>query len=140
MAMTSALFCYGTLCFPQVIRSVIGTVPDSIAVRLEGYACYEVYGVTYPAIIPEHTATVAGIMYLGLDARQLKSIDNYESMQYERLPVHVVDNEGKLHKAWSYVLAPGQYHRIKKQPWSIERFAKNDLDKYISRQGWRRQA
>lgn len=138
MATSSSLFCYGTLSFPEVMCAVIGTVPDSIEARLAGYACYEIYGVSYPAIIPQQGITVSGTMYLGLGTRQLKLIDRYESTQYKRLLVRVVDNKDNLHSTWSYVLAPDQYHRIKKQPWLRSRFAKNDLDKYISQHGWRR--
>ncbi len=131
------LFCYGTLCFPEIMYSVIGRVPDMVEARLPGFICYELHGASYPAIVPERQGSVNGLLYTGLGVKELRCIDKYEGKQYLRAQIDVMDGEGKTQTAWGYILAPGQYHRLKKQPWCRHKFAKYELDKYIIRHGWR---
>ena len=131
------LFCYGTLCFPEIMFSVIGRVPNSVEARVPGFTCYELHGASYPAMIPDQQGSVNGLLYTGLGIRELGCIDKYEGKQYLREQVAVMYGEGKTQTAWSYLLTPGQYHRLKKQPWCRRKFAKNELDKYIIRHGWR---
>lgn len=137
MASSYDLFCYGTLCFPAIMHAVIGRVPDAVEASLADYQCYALHGASYPAIIPENNACVNGLLYLGLDIKELRCIDRYESRQYLRVQVDVMDSAGNVHTAWGYLLAPGEYHRLKKQPWQRDKFAKNELGKYIIRHGWR---
>jgi len=137
MARISKLFCYGTLCFPDIMRSVTGVVPGNCPASLDDYACYELYGVDYPAIVPDTGACVTGILYSELSPRQLRRLDHYESSQYERVLLDVIDNQLQKHKAWVYVLNPRYCYRLRNRAWSLELFASNHLEKYISRHGWR---
>lgn len=137
MILSSALFCYGTLCFPDIMRAVSGTVPTGTQATLGNYVCYQLYGVNYPAIVPAPGASVSGILYRNLQPQQLRCIDRYEGNQYNRTIVEVTDSEGQVHKVWSYVLAQVYYHRIKRQTWELDKFAKCYLAKYIRRHGWR---
>ena len=132
-----ALFCYGTLCFAAIIRAVIGRVPQSIEATLPGFVCYQLHGASYPAIIPMPGDTAAGVLYKGISDKELRSLDKYEGREYLRKQIEVCDASGQLHNAWGYVLAPGYYHRLKKQPWSRQAFAKHEMAQYITRHGWR---
>jgi gamma-glutamylcyclotransferase (GGCT)/AIG2-like uncharacterized protein YtfP len=137
MASNYDLFCYGTLCFPEVMHSVIGRVPASVEASLADFACYRLHGASYPAIIPEQHGVVNGLLYTGLAMKELRCIDIYEGRQYLRAQVNITYAEGAVKTAWGYLLAPGQYYRLKKQPWCRDKFAKDELDKYIIRHGWR---
>ena len=119
------------------MRSITGVVPQNVHANLKGYACYKLFGVYYLAIISEVGAQVPGILYSGLLHKQVKRLDAYESSQYHRVSVEVVDSQQQTQRAWSYVLKPGYYHRLNKKVWFQESFASNYLDKYISCHGWR---
>jgi len=119
------------------MRAVTGVVPVAINACLENFVCYQLCGVDYPAIIPQAGAMVQGTLYTGIGAGELRSIDQYESYEYNRIRVRVKDSEGSWHVAWSYVLSPAHYRRIKRQSWSPDAFAKYQIEKYICRHGWR---
>lgn len=119
------------------MRAVTGVVPEHCLTSLDGYACYDLYGAHYPAIVAEAGAQVTGILYRGLSPQQLRRLDHYESGQYDRRLLEVVDNQLQMHKAWAYVINPRYCHRLKNKRWSRELFASHHLEKYISRHRWR---
>lgn len=137
MATLSRLFCYGTLCFPAVMRAVTGRVLPACQARLFDYACYQLHGELYPAIVPQKGTQVSGLLYTQLTRRELRLIDSYEGEQYLRQRLEVMDADSQLHQAWGYVLKPTCYQRIKMKHWSAELFAKNRPGKYIRQAGYR---
>jgi gamma-glutamylcyclotransferase (GGCT)/AIG2-like uncharacterized protein YtfP len=107
-----ALFCYGTLESPEVMRAVAGRDFPSEPARLRGYHRGLVRGAPYPAVVPRPGAVTPGVLYAGLDPRSLRRVDRYEGEMYARedLPVEMPD--GSTRRAWVYVLKRRWRHRL----------------------------
>jgi gamma-glutamylcyclotransferase (GGCT)/AIG2-like uncharacterized protein YtfP len=129
--MPDHLFCYGTLCFADVMRRVSGTLPKSTPAMLLDYACYALLGLAYPGIVPRPGAQVGGLLYQGLSRAQLARLDAYEGAQYRRLRIWVNLGSERRVRAWTYVLQPRYYHRLTDRTWSLERFGREQLTRYL---------
>jgi len=132
--MPDPLFCYGTLCFPEIMRRVIGVVPASLAAILMDYACYKLSGRDYPGIVPKRGMSTHGVIYQGLSRDQLERLDDYEGEEYQRQRVVVVTESGQELQAWSYVVQPGYHHLSTGLDWSLETFRREKLAQYLSQQ------
>ncbi len=74
-ALMTDIFVYGTLQYPEVLRALIGRVPDLTPATLTGYRRYCVSQQVFPAIIPgEADDSVSGprigLMVPGRDVRR----------------------------------------------------------------------
>lgn len=130
-AMPDQLFCYGTLCIPDIMRRVSGSLPQSASATLLNYACYALAGLVYPGIIFQKGVSVDGVVYQGLSRAQLAKLDAYEGAQYRRLRVWVTAANDQRVQAWTYVLQPRYYHRLTGRPWSLEQFRREQLPVYL---------
>lgn len=131
LALPKQLFCYGTLCLPDIMRRVSGTLPASAPATLANYACYALVGLAYPGIIPQKGATVNGLLYQGLSRAQLARLDAYEGGQYRRVRVSVSVEGDQRVQTWTYVLQPRYYHRLSGATWSLEKFRREQLSVYM---------
>jgi len=129
--MPEQLFCYGTLCVPDIMRRVSGNLPASVTSTLLNYACYGLAGLVYPGILPEKGALVSGVLYQGLSRAQLAKLDAYEGEQYRRVRVWVMTGQDQRARAWTYVLQPRYYHRMTGRAWSLEQFRRDQLSLYL---------
>ncbi|MBI1424949.1 MAG: gamma-glutamylcyclotransferase [Gammaproteobacteria bacterium] len=131
--MPSHLFCYGTLCLPEVMRRVIGEVPASATAELADFASYALAGRVYPGIVPQNGARVSGLMYYALGRAQFAKLDAYEGAEYQRVRVWVSAAQERRIQVWTYVLAPRYYHRLTTKGWSLARFEREHLSQYLHR-------
>lgn len=131
LLMPDQLFCYGTLCVPDIMRRVSGSLPVSVSSTLLDYACYGLTGLVYPGIVPEKGARVSGVLYQGVSRPQLAKLDAYEGEQYRRVLGWLSTGEGQRARAWIYVLQPRYYHRLTGQAWSLEHFRREQLPLYL---------
>jgi gamma-glutamylcyclotransferase (GGCT)/AIG2-like uncharacterized protein YtfP len=129
--MADALFCYGTLCFPEIMRRVAGAVPESESAILVDYACYALVDLAYPGIVMERGAQVGGVLYQGLSRAQFAKLDAYEGAQYRRERVWVTTAPRLRRQVWTYTLQPRYYHRLTKRTWSLEQFRREELARYL---------
>lgn len=112
------IFVYGTLLVPEVMQRVTGRQPPGRPATLKGYQRYRLHQRSYPGIVPEPAAEVAGLLY-SVDSRILTTLDRYEDPYYERCPVIVETASGK-HEAYAYVIPPARRHLIDPRPWDLE--------------------
>jgi gamma-glutamylcyclotransferase (GGCT)/AIG2-like uncharacterized protein YtfP len=82
IAQRGDLFVYGTLQFPEVLRALLGRIPDSSATTLDGWRAAALARRTYPGLVPAN-ATVGGTLLTGLTAEELQVLDEYESGPYD---------------------------------------------------------
>ena len=129
--MPDQLFCYGTLCVPDIMRRVTGALPRSTPSSLVDYACYELAGLVYPGIVPRRGDRVSGLLYRGLSRAQLTKLDAYEGEQYRRERVWVTTVTGQSVQVWTYTLQPRYYHRLTGRHWSLEQFRRERLPIYL---------
>ena len=125
------LFCYGTLVFPEIMRRVSGARTTGSPATLAHFACYAVRGAVYPGIIFEQGARIHGIVYDGITAAQLQRIDRYEGDDYVRQRVLVSETDGRLCRAWAYVIRPGAVDRLTDECWDSALFARHYLASYL---------
>ena len=126
-----ALFCYGTLCDPDIMRRVSDHKGPGEAAKLFGYSRVALRGVPYPGILPRAHDYTEGILYRGLSRHQLRRLDSYEQNQYVRIRVPVKTAQNSQLQAWTYVLHPRYYRRSCRRPWSLKAFQARQRAAYL---------
>ena len=127
-----ALFCYGTLCDPRIMRQVSSHTGLGERASLADYQRVSLYGLPYPALLPRYHHVTDGVLYHALTLRELEKIDRYEQGQYVRTRVWVRSGQRELLQAWTYVLHPRYYRRILRRPWSFNTFKSRHGASYLS--------
>lgn len=116
--MMTALFCYGTLCAPEIMRAVIGRVPSARLAVLPAFACYRVSGKAYPGVMADPAASTEGLLYTGLTDVELKKLDAYEGGEYLRRRHAITTSPGRPSmQAWIYVIHPLCHNRLSRTAW-----------------------
>ena len=131
-----ALFCYGTLCIPDIMRAVSGYNRGGHPARLHGYQRVALHGRHYPGVVPYPDAVTEGVLHQALNGHQLRRIDHYEGNLYLRIRVQVNIALAEQVQTWTYVLHPRYYHLTKKQPWSLTEFMMHHQAAYQHQHGW----
>jgi gamma-glutamylcyclotransferase (GGCT)/AIG2-like uncharacterized protein YtfP len=129
--MLDRVFCYGTLCAPEVMRRIIGREISPTPAVLEDYTCYLLRDQRYPAAVPAEGAALEGLVYSGLSALELMRLDRYEGMEYRRLRVSVMTLEGHRTHAWVYIIRPQYKGRLSDQKFNLEDFLETEAREYL---------
>lgn len=116
-----ALFVYGSLLSPRIVRAVLGRAPRPLRATLQGYRRVSLRAQAYPGLLPDSTATTRGAV-LCVDARELRVLDRYEGELYRRERVVVRLDDGRTRSAQTYVLGAGARRLRTERPWSLEVF------------------
>lgn len=88
-AATASLFVYGTLMSPSVLSRVIGRVPNMVPAVLHEFHRYKIQNRAYPGIIETKGSIVEGKLIESLEDEEISKLDEYEGVEYERVPVEV---------------------------------------------------
>ncbi len=131
--MTTALFAYGTLQIPQVLAAVTGRVFPSRPARLPDYARYCLRGRSYPGISDQPGATTPGLLYLGIDARSLRRIDEFEDEFYCRQSLVVLTASDQEIVAEVYVVRESHYDMMTSSQWDLGVFKERSLSHFLDR-------
>jgi gamma-glutamylcyclotransferase (GGCT)/AIG2-like uncharacterized protein YtfP len=126
------LFAYGSLMIPSVMVAVTGHNFRAEGACLRDYARFKVKGESYPGIIYQKGAFTNGVVYLGLDALSLKRLDEFEGDLYERVSVQVLSAQGGTLTAEAYVIKREGSGLLSSEPWDLEEFEKNHLEKFMA--------
>ncbi|WP_344863349.1 gamma-glutamylcyclotransferase family protein [Planomonospora alba] len=127
-----ALFVYGTLMFPEVLRALLGRVPDSAPAEVAGWRAARLPGRVYPVLVPAPEGTARGLLITGLTAAEWRVLDEYEGPMYELRPVELTD----ARRGWAYVSADPA--AASAEDWDAGRFVAEHLDAYLGEcAGWR---
>jgi gamma-glutamylcyclotransferase (GGCT)/AIG2-like uncharacterized protein YtfP len=127
-----ALFVYGSLLFPDVLRAVLGRVPDRTPATAVGWRAAALRGRLYPGLVPGDT-TATGLLITGLTPDEWRVVDAFEDEAYELRRLALADG----HVGWTYVWCDEA--QVSPHAWDPELFARRDLSAYV--QGclaWRR--
>jgi gamma-glutamylcyclotransferase (GGCT)/AIG2-like uncharacterized protein YtfP len=128
-----ALFVYGTLLFPEIMRRVIGRALPSRPATLHGWARRGLRGERYPGVLPALGESVEGKLCLGVDGTTLRRLDVYEGEQFERRFVHVETARGRS-GAFVYALAAA-HRRAATEEWGVEAFERAEFARYLDEDG-----
>jgi gamma-glutamylcyclotransferase (GGCT)/AIG2-like uncharacterized protein YtfP len=126
-----ALFCYGTLQSPLVMKAVTGQSYDGREAILSNWARFRVQGSEYPGIIRKEEASVTGKVYWGLDEATMSQLDEFEGDKYERVVVEVSLADGTKTDAWAYAIKDECKKLLSDDPWDFDRFMQYGLEKFI---------
>lgn len=127
----SALFCYGTLQSPLVMKAVTGQAYAGKEAILNNWARFRVRGSEYPGIIRQDDSAVSGKLYWGLDERAMEKLDAFEGDKYERVMVQVAMTDGSFEDAYTYAIREDCRKMLSSDPWDFDRFLQNGLEKFI---------
>jgi gamma-glutamylcyclotransferase (GGCT)/AIG2-like uncharacterized protein YtfP len=128
IAQRGDLFVYGTLQFPEVLRTLLGRIPDGDRVALSGWRAAALARRPYPGLV-QADATVTGMLLTGLSAAELVTLDEYESGPYDLRQLSLTDGR----PAWSYVWTEAT--AVLESDWSADEFATEHLPSFVVRVG-----
>jgi len=117
----AAVFAYGTLEVPEIMRSVTGRDFPYVAATLSGWSRTLLRGRCYPGVRRAPGATTSGVLYVGVDAATLARLDAYEGDEYVRKRVRVSTTDG-VREAWAWVVPSRLAHRLGRRPWDRAAF------------------
>nr|WP_320009991.1 gamma-glutamylcyclotransferase family protein [uncultured Desulfobulbus sp.] len=126
-----ALFCYGTLQSPLVMKAVTGQSYDGREAILSNWARFRVRGSEYPGIIHKEEALVSGKVYWDIDETTMSKLDEFEGDKYERVIVEVSLADGTSMEAWAYAIKDECKKMLSDDPWDFDRFMQYGLEKFI---------
>jgi gamma-glutamylcyclotransferase (GGCT)/AIG2-like uncharacterized protein YtfP len=126
-----ALFCYGTLQSPLVIKAVTGQAYAGQEATLHNWARFRVRGSEYPGIVPKEESVVSGKVYWDLDETAMEKLDAFEGDKYERVIVEVTMPDGTCVEAYAYAIKDDCRKYLSDDPWEFDRFLQNGLEKFI---------
>ncbi len=127
-----SLFCYGTLQSPLVMKSVTGSAFSGEEAILNGWARYRVQKSEYPGIRQEEGGAVSGKLYWDMDEQAIEKLDAFEGDKYQRVCVTVELPDGKQQEAWAYSFKEDFQHLLSNDPWELNRFMQNGLERFIN--------
>lgn len=126
-----ALFCYGTLQSPLVMKAVTGQAYEGREAILNNWARYRVRGSEYPGITRQEASAVSGKLYWGLDEQAMEKLDAFEGEKYERVIVQVAIADGTCEEAYVYAIRNDCRKMLSNDPWDFDRFLQYGLEKFI---------
>lgn len=126
-----ALFCYGTLQSPLVMKAVTGQAYEGKEATLINWARFRVRDSEYPGITRQEEAVVSGKLYWGLDEKAMEKLDAFEGDKYERVIVEVTLADGASEEAYTYAIRSDCRKLLSNDPWDFDRFIQNGLEKFI---------
>jgi gamma-glutamylcyclotransferase (GGCT)/AIG2-like uncharacterized protein YtfP len=126
-----ALFCYGTLQSPLVMKAVTGQAFVGKEATLNNWARFRVRDSEYPGITRQEDAAVSGKLYWGLDEKAMEKLDAFEGDKYERVIVEVALSDGTSEEAYTYAIRSDCRKMLSDDPWDFDRFIQNGLEKFI---------
>ncbi len=132
-AVPGALFAYGTLQFPGVLKALLGRVPEHASGTVPGWRVAALVARTYPGMVPAGQATASGVLITGLSAADWRLIDTYEQDFYELRQLTLADGR----RGWTYAWV--NHAEVASHDWSAPDFATRYLADFTERcRAWRR--
>ncbi len=127
-----ALFCYGTLEYPDIMASVTGQKFSGEPALIRDYARYLVRGKVYPAVVEQFGARVRGTVFRGLDKAHIQFLDEYEGPVYRRIECPVELATGDILPAMVYIYPASSRHLLHNRDWDSGLFERKHKIHYMN--------
>lgn len=114
------VFTYGSLMFPEVWQRVVHGHYASQSARIDGHQRYAVSGDTYPGIVIQAGASVAGLLYRDIEAADLATLDHFEGDGYRRIGLQATTDDGAQVAVQTYLFRDPA--GLSGQPWLPHEF------------------
>lgn len=121
------LFTYGTLLFPEVLRALVGRVPQSHIASANGWRVAALKNRTYPGLVATPGETAHGRLLTGLSDDEWRLLDNFEDCRYELRRIMLLGGQNSLAYVWV------DDTEACSSTWDIHSFALNHLPTYVKR-------
>ena len=125
-AQEELLFVYGTLMFPEILRALIGRVPDSTAAAAAGWRAAALRGRRYPGLVPG-PSLARGRVISGLSGGERRIIHAFEDGGYELRRLALTDGSHAAAYVWT------RDRDVLPANWDAAVFAARDLAGYVER-------
>jgi len=126
-----ALFVYGSLLFPEVMRVLLGRVPASVPASVAGWRVAALPGRVYPALVAGE-AIAKGQLITDLTLSEWRLLDAFEDDIYELRRLTLTDGR----HGWTYICA--DHTHAAPHDWDLDTFERNHLTDYLKRcAAWR---
>ena len=139
--MSDAVFVYGTLMVPEIWQAVTRTLspPQARPALLHGYQRRKVEAADFPGIFATGNENdfVRGYVYENILANVFDQLDRYEDQFYQRVEivVEIEDTSSKTLACQTYLIPPSERGILSNEPWELEWFKANALDRYLKALG-----
>ncbi|MGW1044374.1 gamma-glutamylcyclotransferase family protein [Streptomyces sp. NPDC002547] len=121
------LFCYGTLRFGDVLKALLGRIPDQVPASAPGYRAAALQGRVYPGLIVCAVGGPApGIALTDLTSEEWLVLDRFEDERYELRQVVLSTGRSGLAYIW-----PGG--DVRAEDWDAAEFERQHLAAYAAR-------
>lgn len=127
-----SLFTYGTLLFPEVLRALIGRVPQSQAASVTGWRVAALKNRTYPGLVAAPDGIAHGRLLTGLSGHEWRLLDNFEDRKYEVRKMKLSGGQNSLAYVWV------DDAETCSNAWDLQAFALTHLGSYVERCAARR--
>jgi gamma-glutamylcyclotransferase (GGCT)/AIG2-like uncharacterized protein YtfP len=126
------VFVYGSLMYLPVWGQVVRGVYPCLNAIARGYQRHAVPGETYPAMVPNPSAQVQGLVWLNVLPEDVKNLDAFEGPEYERREIEVVLNtSGETLKAETYIWLNQDV--LTDELWSVTRFEAEGMQAFLNK-------
>lgn len=125
------LFSYGTLMLPAVIGIVCDQTLQGVDASAENFMRVCLKDRIYPGMIQKEDCITDGILYSGISEEQLKRLDYFEGLEYQRQTITVELPNSKKLVAETYLVAPDNAHLAIERPWNVKEFKDRHLSEYL---------
>jgi gamma-glutamylcyclotransferase (GGCT)/AIG2-like uncharacterized protein YtfP len=134
MRSSNSVFVYGTLMAPEVLKVLIGRIPEcSRSALLLNYRRHPVKDYVFPAVIPCESGTMTeGILLHDLSKTEMKVLDCFEGEEYFRADVTVTTSEGETMDSQCYVWSKPQDQLDLTKDWDYYSFRNSKLNWYLA--------
>ena len=118
--MLTNVFTYGSLMFPEVWGRVVRGTYRSAPATLHHCARFAIVGETYPGMIEQADASVAGLVYFDVGVDDVAALDAFEGDDYRRVAREALLDSGAVFTIATYLYLPAA--RLSSRPWVPETF------------------
>jgi gamma-glutamylcyclotransferase (GGCT)/AIG2-like uncharacterized protein YtfP len=130
---TAHAFTYGSLMWADIMARVCGREFAAEPATLAGHRRHPVRGQDYPGLRAAPDGSVAGRLYLDVDAAAWARLDAFEGDEYERVDVRVALADGRTLPAQVYRFRDAHIDRLLPGEWDVDTFAREGHARFIAR-------
>lgn len=121
------LFCYGTLQFDDVLKALLGRIPQRTPASAPGYRVAALTGRVYPGLVVRTLGGSApGVVLTDLSNDEWRILDRFEDEQYDLREVTLSSGA----TGWAYVWPGGD---VRLEDWDAAEFEARHLSAYAAR-------
>jgi gamma-glutamylcyclotransferase (GGCT)/AIG2-like uncharacterized protein YtfP len=123
----NVLFCYGTLQFDDVLKALLGRIPERAPASAPGYRAAALEGRVYPGLVVRAFGGAApGVVLTDLSNEEWRILDAFEDERYDLKEVTLSTGA----RGWAYIWPGGD---VRVEDWDAEKFAAQHLSAYAAR-------